>query len=140
MYKELCRQNSPKEALFLNELLLGQIDITGTDSTTISKNSNKEVKIVGKEIFRAFAEWCRDNKFNQQFEPNIKQFYTQIQNRYITRVKHNGYEHLKFIPSELHKYIIQMKWIDDDEASLFIDEKDTKEDDNVLDKEFENYF
>ena len=135
MYKELCRQNSPTEALFMEKILTDDDYTAEFGIAGIIKESNEVVRIKGSDLYNAYLSWADKNGFHKDYKPDIKQFYCKMQNKEVTSVSVNGYKHLKFVPASLMKYMIKMQWIESEDS--FIDEEEI---DEGLDKEFEDYF
>ena len=131
MFKELCRQNTPKEALFWEYILNG-----------LSKSIKTPLNINGKELFEKYTTWCDENKFNKDYSTDIRQFYTKILNKKVSLVKIKGYTFVKFNPAELLEFMYEKQWIERDEIDIdtFNTKSKQQKEENDLDSEFENYF
>jgi hypothetical protein len=123
--------------LFFEELLNNDITFEGIDK--IHKYSNGLITIRGASLFKKYTEWAQDNRFTKDWEPDIRQFYTRIQNEEVSLLKRRGYTFITFHPKDLHQYMFDKLWIDGDETvNMFAPKKE--EDDDKLADEFENYF
>lgn len=136
-YLEMCKQFVPTIALFfehyidtlqfdrenrLKNIPIGIYNSNGKLLKENSKNYRQEIIEIGTIIYQMYIVWIKEMGLNKDYEPNIKNFYSSIveSGLPIQKYKTDGLRSLKLIPEMIYKYLIQKKWIIDDESNKII--------------------